>query len=474
MAFALRITPGGILSASTFEFPYVLTNTGTTAITSFTIDLHNSLIAGIVFDPYGTFGDDPALDFTPDGSNPVTATWAFGPTVITEGGYKTLSVTLDGAGLEPGQTFSFRVDVDPASIDGPNSSDPNHPGSVSGFEHLGASVTVNYAVGASQTAEVFSDGSAGGGQAVIGTSLMPEVSLKIFSADGTPLVTDQINGIIKANLPGLDAIAGVAGIDVIVEVTGTPGQDVRLSVAEIGGVGIDIPLGSHEGNLVLQDPIFIDATIGSSGTVSVPIALPAVTSTAGLEAGSVSGLFAVTAALVNTATGEATSLVSQTLVVKDAPNASLEMVTAINVGGQQFTAANGITYLADPGPTTGTTNAFATVADIVGTTDDPLYNTERWTSGGSYTYEIPVANGTYLVELNFAEIYSGITGAGQRVFDMSLENQPLSSLQNIDIYGQVGANAPFVIDQLVTVTDGSLSIQVGQAATRQAMSRTPS
>src|SRR6476646_4356053 len=121
------------------------------------------------------------------------------------------------------------------------------------------------------------------------------------------------------------------------------------------------------------------------------------------------------------------------------------LVKAINVGGQQFTAANGITYLADPGPTTG----------------DPLYNTERCTSGGSYTYEIPVANGTYRVELNFAEIYSGITGAGQRVFDMSLENQPLSSLQNIDIYGQVGANAPFVIDQLITGTDGSLSIQVG-------------
>ena len=29
------------------------------------------------------------------------------------------------------------------------------------------------------------------------------------------------------------------------------------------------------------------------------------------------------------------------------------LVKAINVGGPQFTAANGITYLADPGPTTG-------------------------------------------------------------------------------------------------------------------------
>src|SRR5262249_32886400 len=87
-------------------------------------------------------------------------------------------------------------------------------------------------------------------------------------------------------------------------------------------------------------------------------------------------------------------------------------------------------------------------------------NTERWApNGGSYTYEIPVANGTYQVELNFAEFYW--TSPGQRVFDMSLENQLLPALQNIDIFGQVGANVPLVIDQLVTVTDGSLSIQVG-------------
>ena len=169
---------------------------------------------------------------------------------------------------------------------------------------------MGYADASSQTAEVFTDGSAGGGQAVIRTGLMPAVSLKISSAAGTPLVTDQVGGILKANLPGLNTIAGVAGTDVIVEVTGTPNQHVRLSLAEIGGVGLDIPLGSHEGNTVLQDPTVIDATIGSDGTVSVPIALPPVTSTAGLVAGSVSGLFAVTGALVNTATGEATSFVS--------------------------------------------------------------------------------------------------------------------------------------------------------------------
>ena len=169
--------------------------------------------------------------------------------------------------------------------------------------------------------------------------------------------------------------------------------------------------------------------------------------------------FTVTLSAPSAGTTIATAAATGTIINDDA---ALTLVKAINLGGQQFTAANGITYLADPGPTTGASQLLSTGADIVGTTDDPLYNTERFApGGGSYTYEIPVANGTYQVELNFAEIYPGNFGPGQRVFDMSLENQALPALQNIDIFGQVGANAPLVIDQLVTVTDGSLSIQVG-------------
>ena len=150
------------------------------------------------------------------------------------------------------------------------------------------------------------------------------------------------------------------------------------------------------------------------------------------------------------------------------------MVKAINLGGQQFTAANGITYLADPGPTTGASQTFSTGADIVGTNDDPLYNTERFApGGGSYTYEIPVANGTYQVELNFAEIYPGNFGPGQRVFDMSLENQALPALQNIDIFGQVGANAPLVIDQPSRSPTARCRFRLDQAVARPAMSITP-
>ena len=139
------------------------------------------------------------------------------------------------------------------------------------------------------------------------------------------------------------------------------------------------------------------------------------------------------------------------------------LVTAVNVGGGQVTASNGVVFQADAGPTTGgaASQVFSTTAGIAGTTDDALYQNERWTAGGSYTYEIAVANGTYQVDLLLAEIYSGIFAPGQRVFDMSLEGQALAALQNIDVYAQVGANTAYTISQQVTVSDGSLSIQVG-------------
>src|ERR1700754_5342192 len=44
---------------------------------------------------------------------------------------------------------------------------------------------------------------------------------------------------------------------------------------------------------------------------------------------------------------------------------------------------------------------------------------------------------------------------------MSLEGQALAALQNIDVFAQVGANAAYTISQTVTVSDGSLSIEVG-------------
>ena len=174
--------------------------------------------------------------------------------------------------------------------------------------------------GGTISGEVFTQGSAGGGMATLGSSLPAAPVLSMSTVGGTPLVTDAVGGILKANLPGLNAGAGSPGNDVVVEISGTAGQTVRLAVSEIGGVGMDIPLGSHEGNTVLQNPSFVDVTLGAGGTASVALALPAETPTGSLAGGSVSGRFAVTAAAIDPATGAAISQVSSTLVVKDAAN----------------------------------------------------------------------------------------------------------------------------------------------------------
>ena len=170
-----------------------------------------------------------------------------------------------------------------------------------------------------------------------------------------------------------------------------------------------------------------------------------------------------TVTLSNPSAGTVIGTAAATGTILNDDSTSPILVKAVNVGGGQVTASNGIVFQADAGPTTGgaASQVFSTTAGISGTTDDALFQDERWTPGGSYTYEVAVANGTYQVDLLLAEIYSGIFGPGQRVFDMSLEGQALAALQNIDIYAQVGANAAYTISQQVTVNDGSLSIEVG-------------
>jgi len=98
---------------------------------------------------------------------------------------------------------------------------------------------------------------------------------------------------------------------------------------------------------------------------------------------------------------------------------------------------------------------------IAGTTDDTLYQTERY--GDSVTYQIPVSeSGTYEVTLKFAEIYFGVQsgnadgGMGDRVFSATIEGQQV--LSNYDIYQQVGALTATEKTITVEVTDGTVDI----------------
>ena len=126
------------------------------------------------------------------------------------------------------------------------------------------------------------------------------------------------------------------------------------------------------------------------------------------------------------------------------------IIFATNCGGASYTASDGVKYSADVNFSSGST--YSSGAAIAGTTDDKLYQSERWNS--SFSYNIPVPNGTYQVMLMFAEIYNN--EANTRVFNVAMEGAAV--LTNLDIWLEVGKNTAFNTFNLVTVTDGELNI----------------
>jgi hypothetical protein len=140
-----------------------------------------------------------------------------------------------------------------------------------------------------------------------------------------------------------------------------------------------------------------------------------------------------------------------------------DVVAAINAGSSQGNTYNGVYYEADQYYNGGTTSS--TSDSISGASDSSVYQTERY---GTYTYEIPVDNGNYTVDLGFVEMYWN--QAGSRVFSVSVEG--IAVLTNFDIYQAVGhdvAYNPGAVD--VNINDGSLTIQVSTSVDNGTLSR---
>ncbi|MEY4590810.1 MAG: hypothetical protein RL497_2886 [Pseudomonadota bacterium] len=128
---------------------------------------------------------------------------------------------------------------------------------------------------------------------------------------------------------------------------------------------------------------------------------------------------------------------------------------AINVGGPAYTAANGVTYIADRYFTGGTTENWRRwgVTDVAGTSDDAIFLDERW---GNFQYSIPdMPNGVYEVTLQFNELNWHDTG--DRKISTVIEG--VQVLKDFDIYARVGnavaLSLPF---DNIQVRDGVLNI----------------
>jgi len=125
----------------------------------------------------------------------------------------------------------------------------------------------------------------------------------------------------------------------------------------------------------------------------------------------------------------------------------------INAGGVGFTA-NGITWNSDQNFQGG--KVFTQNVPIANTNADLLYQSERF---GNMSYNIPVVNGDYEVQLHFAEVWSGGTNPGSRVFDVSIEGNLV--LNNFDITANAGFQTATVQTFNATVNDGTLNINFG-------------
>ena len=125
------------------------------------------------------------------------------------------------------------------------------------------------------------------------------------------------------------------------------------------------------------------------------------------------------------------------------------VVFADNAGGSLYASSTGITYAADSKYTGGTVGT--TTSAISNTTDDRVYQSERY---GSFSYNIPVANGNYQVTLKFAENYW--TAAGKRVFSVKVNGQ--TAISNLDLYAKAGKNVAYDVVIPVSVTNGTLGI----------------
>ena len=125
------------------------------------------------------------------------------------------------------------------------------------------------------------------------------------------------------------------------------------------------------------------------------------------------------------------------------------VVAAINAGGDDWLATDGTPYAADAFYSGGSVQVSSHV--VAGSDDDALYNDWRY---GNFAYHIPVFDGRYRVELQFADTYN--TAAGQRIFDVAIEGTTV--LDDFDIIASVGADVATVRRFEVDVTDGTLDL----------------
>ena len=141
--------------------------------------------------------------------------------------------------------------------------------------------------------------------------------------------------------------------------------------------------------------------------------------------------------------------------ITDVPDPQGDTVLAIAMGsGTAVKAKDGTVFAADD---TGIGRVSSSGAAIAGTVDDALYRRGVWSKEG-LSYDFALEDGTYTVAMHFAELWSGAFADGVRVFDVKMEGRRV--VDDLDVHAEVGRNRALVVEREVTVTDGTLDLDL--------------
>lgn len=135
----------------------------------------------------------------------------------------------------------------------------------------------------------------------------------------------------------------------------------------------------------------------------------------------------------------------------------------VNAGGSAYTDSQGNVWSADVGFNTG--SSYSDPRPVAGTSSPALYQSEHF-SNGPFQYQFIVPNGTYSVNLKFAEIY--FNSGGRRIFNVALNGRIV--LANFDPAAIAGAFTAVDRRFPVTVTNGNIVIQFTPVADKPTVS----
>lgn len=131
-------------NSSTFDSgSFIITNDSNNGqkIERIIVDVSSAILKDLVFDIDGRAGDPLGKGFTVNSRGNVGET-SFNYLSPFNNGYTGLEIFFND--FEPGETFTFSIDVDPSSIQGLPYSGPGLSGKISGLELIGSTISVDF------------------------------------------------------------------------------------------------------------------------------------------------------------------------------------------------------------------------------------------------------------------------------------------------------------------------------------------